>query len=239
MRLPHPLDQRVRYRLILNALPAPPARVLEVGVGSGWLIKELSRQGYEVRGCDLDLGSWTELDMQQYHVSLASENSHLNYESNFFDVVISCDVLEHVQPNNRDMFIRELIRVTRPGGEVLLTAFFRWTYSLGLWGGALIAIRHGLPRWYKEHLEIPTPNECETLELISQECENIKITRYQRALNILTCIAQGISGPFGVINRFANLFSYVVPAIDVLGTPTSTMFCATKRARGARQDLIR
>jgi SAM-dependent methyltransferase len=38
---------------ILNLIPPPPARILDVGVGSGWTSEMFARRGYEVVGLDI------------------------------------------------------------------------------------------------------------------------------------------------------------------------------------------
>lgn len=225
----YPLDQRVRHGLILKRLPKPPARILEVGVGDGLLIRELYTRGYKVSGCDVDLSPWTEAQKSKYQLTAADPGGRLDYDTDLFDAVFSSDVLEHVAPESREVFLEEMIRVARPGGVICVTAFFRFTFSFALWGGIFIVVSHSLPQWYKEHMEIPPPVEAETNRIMARYCNVVEIKRYQKALNLLTCAADCIRGPFGVVRGIAQVFSHIVPPLDFFGTPTSTMFCAVKR----------
>jgi ubiquinone/menaquinone biosynthesis C-methylase UbiE len=43
------------------------------------------------------------------------DGTNLTYPDNSFDLVISCDTLEHIPPGLRERFIREAVRVARYG----------------------------------------------------------------------------------------------------------------------------
>ncbi len=114
----------------------PPARLLEIGAGSGWQAKYLSEQGYDVSAVDV-AGSVYEAT-REYPVTIY-DGVCLPFQSSSFDVVFSSNVLEHV-PHVAE-FQREILRVVIPGGRaihVLPTPVWRfWTsathypYALG------------------------------------------------------------------------------------------------------------
>jgi SAM-dependent methyltransferase len=102
-------------------------RILDIGCGAGSTIKELEKVG---RGYGLDV-SGTALKYCRERgiesVCLAGA-SDLPYVDNLFSLVISIDVLEHVE--NDVGAIREMSRVAKPGGLILFTvpAFqFLWS----------------------------------------------------------------------------------------------------------------
>jgi SAM-dependent methyltransferase len=83
---------------ILSLLPAPPARVLDLGVGPGWTSIFLGRCGYSVLG----------LDIAPDMVRIASENTpnglpvqflchdyELSFPADGFDAVLIYDALHH------------------------------------------------------------------------------------------------------------------------------------------------
>ena len=96
---------------------AGPARLLEVGCASGWLLKHASEQGWQVRGVELSehavkhargLG----LDVVQGALEDAG------YAAASADLVYMGDVLEHVPDCGASM--REVARVLAPGGAFFL-----------------------------------------------------------------------------------------------------------------------
>jgi SAM-dependent methyltransferase len=98
---------------------APLARVLVDGCGVGMYVKALQPYAREVAGIDIE---WD-------HLALATKNAptaelalaaceHLPYPSNWFDLVLSHEVLEHVQDDR--LAAAEMARILRPGGRALI-----------------------------------------------------------------------------------------------------------------------
>jgi 2-polyprenyl-6-hydroxyphenyl methylase / 3-demethylubiquinone-9 3-methyltransferase len=93
--------------------------VLDVGCGGGILSEEFAKIGCHVTGIDPSVPS---LDAARKHAAnegLTIEYHHASGESipfdaNAFDVVICCDVLEHV--NDLEKTLREVARVLKFGG---------------------------------------------------------------------------------------------------------------------------
>lgn len=101
-------------------------RVLEVACGRGGFVKELSRAGAHVTGCDLSLAALRvgheKLRALGNGVSSAlvqGDAQVLPFADDSFDIVVSCETIEHV-PEVKSA-LREMWRVTCPGGRLLLT----------------------------------------------------------------------------------------------------------------------
>jgi ubiquinone/menaquinone biosynthesis C-methylase UbiE len=104
---------------ILERLPIESGKLLEVGPGSGYLLSFLKVR-FAVHAFDLSqerLNKVKELVPQA--VLESGEAKNLPYENNFFDLTICSEVLEHVPEYEKAL--KELIRVTKVGGFVLIT----------------------------------------------------------------------------------------------------------------------
>lgn len=81
---------------IMRLLPQPPARLLDVGVGSGWTSELFARRGYDVLGLDIS-PDMIEIAGERVAPNLAFEVC--DYESGTvpkgFDVAIIYDALHH------------------------------------------------------------------------------------------------------------------------------------------------
>lgn len=103
------------------------SRILDLGCGSGRHVVYLSRLGFDVHGFD---ASSKALSMTQEW--LKDESLHANlcehrmedpfpYDDNFFDAVISIQVIHHNLIKNIRKTIREIERVLKPGGILFVT----------------------------------------------------------------------------------------------------------------------
>src|SRR4051794_9333262 len=96
-------------------LPAG-ARVLDAGCGSGRTLDELARLG-EAHGMELNPAGVAAARARGHHV-LEGRVEAIPYEDASFDLVTCLDVIEHTDDV---VALRELRRVTRPGGHLVVT----------------------------------------------------------------------------------------------------------------------
>jgi len=116
--------------LLIKQLDVAGKRVLEVGSGSGWFSVRLALQGARVYGVEPSLSGVraSMLRAQRYDGIVAhfvqGVGEQLPYPDDFFDLVVSNQVLEHV----RDLaqVLAEVYRVTRTGG-----ASYHWIPNYG------------------------------------------------------------------------------------------------------------
>jgi SAM-dependent methyltransferase len=109
-------------------------RILDVGCGLGRGITRLLEDGYHAYGVDLPHLSrfWSRAANSPLHFFCGGA-SHLPFADNFFDVVYSLGVIEHIGTaighctlawdylEKRREFASEMLRVTRAGGRILLS----------------------------------------------------------------------------------------------------------------------
>ncbi len=96
-------------------LPAG-ARVLDAPCGGGALALALRSAGFDVWGADLDAGALPLLEPQFVPADL---NQPLPWPDNHFDAVFSVEGIEHLE--NRFLFLRQIRRILKPGGRLVLT----------------------------------------------------------------------------------------------------------------------
>ena len=125
---------------------APGSRVLEVGCGAGFLSVELAKRGLRVYAID-SAETMVELTRQHAEESGVTELLSvgigdvydLGFEDGSFDLVVALGVIPWLE--RPELAIREMARVSMPGGHVLLTDGNRMALSLLLdpWNTAALA----------------------------------------------------------------------------------------------------
>ena len=124
----HPDEESPWYELVLQYLvPVKDRRVLEVACGRGGFAKMLAAKGALMFGADFSStalqiarGKASENGAGIGCASLAQADAqYLPYKDNSFDIVISCETIEHLQ--EPAAAIKEMARVSRNGGLLYLT----------------------------------------------------------------------------------------------------------------------
>jgi len=102
----------------------PGARLLDVGCGVGQVVGRLTAAGFEAFGVDVS-GPNIEKARQFSDRCQLYEGRQLPFPDGHFAAVGALNVLEHV--DEPEAFIAELVRVTEPGGRIVLSSpnFFR------------------------------------------------------------------------------------------------------------------
>lgn len=117
----------------IDTINAAGKRVLEIGLGQGSESERLIRQGAQWSGVDLTAESVervrTRLTLRGLpYVKLRNASVlHLPFDDDSFDMVFSHGVLHHVP--DIDKAQREIHRVLRPGGELVVMLYARWSLN--------------------------------------------------------------------------------------------------------------
>ncbi len=146
-----------RFQFFANFVPDwRGLQVLDMGCGGGLACEFLAKQGAIATGIDVSPES---IQVAQdhahqqglsipYHCGVAEE---LPFPENCFDVVVCCDVLEHV--NNYQKVIAETYRVLKPKGLFLFDTLNRTVKSkvimIWLMEDILKRLPKGLHDWHK------------------------------------------------------------------------------------------
>jgi SAM-dependent methyltransferase len=110
---------------------SPRNRALDAGCGTGLQAALLAGLGWEAHGVDLSAGLLRAARQRAERVALArADIETLPYAPESFDAVACCgSTLSFVDDPGRAL--RELGRVLRPGGRLLLECEHRWSLDLG------------------------------------------------------------------------------------------------------------
>lgn len=107
---------------IMELLPPPPARILDVGCGTGWTSRLLARRGYEVTGQDIapdmiDLAIRTQAEEGLVDARFVVGDYEEMPFDNEFDAALFFDSLHHAI--DEKAAIAAVYRALKPGGIVI------------------------------------------------------------------------------------------------------------------------
>ena len=139
------VTETIEQRLVLKLMgELPDARVFDVGCGDGALVCAAASRGAVVTGLDSDPAMLAAARMRAdgAHVQAAFVEGRIEqipFADASFDVVVAVTVLCFVADASRA--VREMSRVLRPGGRLVLGELGRWslwamTRSVRGWWGA-------------------------------------------------------------------------------------------------------
>lgn len=140
-----------RYALPLFRFGAAAGQsVLDVGCGNGWVLSQYARHGARCTGVDLTrravAASRARFGLQGLAGRFARASAErLPFADASFDLVTSLGVIHHTP--RTEQAAAELLRVTRPGGSVLVALYYRnlllrpWSFPLLKLGLRLLGLR--------------------------------------------------------------------------------------------------
>ncbi|KQV24096.1 MULTISPECIES: demethylmenaquinone methyltransferase [unclassified Kitasatospora] len=120
---------RAWRRAVAEAVAAQPGQtVLDLGAGTGTSSLPFAEAGADVVPCDFSLGMLTEGKSRHPELALtAGDATKLPFADDSFDAVTISFALRNVQ--DTDAALRELYRVTKPGGRVVICEFSTPTWT--------------------------------------------------------------------------------------------------------------
>jgi ubiquinone/menaquinone biosynthesis C-methylase UbiE len=112
--------QERRLEMIQRYLPLHGARVLDIGCGLGTYVRRFGECGGQVYGIDIDAARVREGAAKGVTGLCHGVGESLPFADASFDGVLLNEVIEHVNSDRET--IREALRVTKPGGRVIVFA---------------------------------------------------------------------------------------------------------------------
>ena len=119
-------SERRRLETLVRGLSLEEGtRVLDVGCGSGWFAKECAEAGSTVWATDLSRKGVGAARDRYPTAGLfqVGDIYRLAFVDCSFDIVLLSEVLEHLE--NMDGAVQEVVRVLRPGGQLLVSVPYR------------------------------------------------------------------------------------------------------------------
>lgn len=110
-REPVDISDGERVRKIIDAMPEDVKTVLDVGLGGGYIYRELKKKiGIRCFGVDLSADLVARLKMAG---TCVADAAGLPFGERRFDLVLAADLLEHIKEDHFEQTVKELQRVSR------------------------------------------------------------------------------------------------------------------------------
>jgi ubiquinone biosynthesis O-methyltransferase len=148
-------DTLKRVEVIYNELLSPEKydlngkTLLDAGCGTGWFSKPAAERGAKVTSMDLGEKLLEEVKKKCESTRVVGSIMEMPFEDNSFDYVVSSEVIEHIPDANAA--IKELYRVLKPGGTLVLTTPNKVWY-FAIWFANTFKLRpyQGLENWLSQ-----------------------------------------------------------------------------------------
>ncbi len=136
--------------------------LLDAGCGTGWFSQRAWERGAQVTALDIGPRLLREVRAKCPARTVCGDVLNMQFDDGAFDVVVSSECIEHTR--NPARAVRELVRVCRPGGLIVITCPNRFWYWLCVVANRLhLRPYEGIedwPRWKDLRRWIEGSNAC-------------------------------------------------------------------------------
>ncbi|MFC1615121.1 class I SAM-dependent methyltransferase [Patescibacteria group bacterium] len=119
-----PISAKKNVNLFLNKMPEMRDKALDIGSGSGRLVKKLSNHFNEVYGFDISPGminyAKRECKNNKNIVLDVMDARNMNYDKNSFDYIVSHTTLHHLSKDDQLIVLHKIKETLKPGGKVVI-----------------------------------------------------------------------------------------------------------------------
>ena len=145
------LSKEIRTKKIID-LVGTGKRVLDLGAYSGYIAKEVEKNGNEVIAVDSNQEFVEYCRGRGLNCVYAHCETKFPFEDGIFDTVIAGEIIEHVYDTNQ--FLNECNRVLKMGGEVVLTTpnLGFWKHRIKLLLGLNMPFEYGMGGYFVNHI---------------------------------------------------------------------------------------
>lgn len=119
------IDSATLYALVTTHFPKSPARVLDIGAGTGRDARWFSGAGYVVTAVEpakafRESGKQTGSDVE-WHDGRLPELTCLSGRGTLFDLVLLCAVWHHLSPRDHLAAIQSMSNLTEKSGRIVMS----------------------------------------------------------------------------------------------------------------------
>lgn len=109
---------------ILNFIKTKRGKILDVGIGSGFIEKEILKKNHEefsFYGIDISDVAISKVRKQLTGEFTKGLIQNIPYKDNYFDVILCLEVLEHINPSETFKALSELYRTLKEKGILIIS----------------------------------------------------------------------------------------------------------------------
>ncbi|MFW6207880.1 MAG: class I SAM-dependent methyltransferase [Spirochaetota bacterium] len=120
----YPFVHKLRQKLLAICVEKDYDSILDVCCGTGRQLKMLRRHGFNVRGVDLSEEMLRVSQKGPYAPDCLNEDAaRMSFEADSFHAAMTTFALHEKPAETARAILKEMIRVVRPGGHLILTDF--------------------------------------------------------------------------------------------------------------------
>lgn len=96
-------------------------KLLDVGCGTGRIVKFFNDNGFKSLGCDIYEDALTfARKINKKNTIIKASATNLPFKNNSFDILTAISVIEHLTPKEVEKFLNDTKRVLKPNGSIFL-----------------------------------------------------------------------------------------------------------------------
>lgn len=185
------INQAIRYAPIIEyVLKNKPEKILEIWSWSQWIWRFLN---IRFDGLDLTSSDYWDKEIETYKWMNFIKWSAIDIpiSNDFYDFVYSCDMIEHIQKEDREKAINEAVRVCKKWGYVIIcfpcwiiAKIFDYSFFYFYKFISFLFKKNVIPWRLEEHIKIEYPSDIELSKIVNKMKKKVNNVKNYSANNI-------------------------------------------------------
>lgn len=110
-----------RARIVARLIPGETKKLLDIGIGHGWIEEIISKKDIKIYGIDISEETIKNLNRNFEGEYIVQSVYEMTFPKSYFDTILILEVLEHIPPSRVLIVLRDIKKLLKKNGTLIVS----------------------------------------------------------------------------------------------------------------------